>query len=170
MRDVVWLLAVCGGVDLMAITSVIPGVVLGGGALRQRLDGGRSLDACGVGAVGDTLKALLRMAAVVIGAGALLLFLFGFRDIQDPGRRLWVALFHAISAYNNAGFGLFSTNLEPYRDDLVVNAVIAGLIVMGGIGWRVCREVWGLPVSYKHRKLPTKREGEIRVGHDSLQQ
>ncbi|MFW6730967.1 MAG: potassium transporter TrkG [Synechococcus sp.] len=143
-QGVLALLILVGGLGLMAITSVLQGVVLGGAALRQRLDRGRSLDVYGVGAVGDTLRAVLRMAAVVIGSGALLLFLFGFRDIEDPGRRLWVALFHAISAYNNAGFGLFSTNLEPYRDDLVVNAVIAVLIVMGGIGWRVCREVWGL--------------------------
>ncbi len=138
------LLILVGGLGLMAITSVLQGVVLGGGALRQRLDRGRSLDVYGVGAVGGTLRLVLRMAAVVIGAGALVLFLFGFRDITDPGRRLWVAVFHAISAYNNAGFGLFSSNLEAYRDDPVVNAVIAALIVMGGIGWRVCRELWGL--------------------------
>jgi len=147
------LLILIGGLGLMAITSVLQGVVLGGGALRQRLDRGRSLDVYGVGAVGGTLREVLRMAAAVIGAGALLLFLFGFRDIADPGPRLWVALFHAVSAYNNAGFGLFSTNLERYRDDLAVNIVIPVLIILGGIGWRVCQEIWRLRVRLRRSGL-----------------
>jgi Trk-type K+ transport system membrane component len=51
-------------------------------------------------------------------------------------------MFHVISAYNNAGFGLWANSLERYRDNTVVNAVIAVMIVFGGIGWRVVNDLW----------------------------
>jgi Trk-type K+ transport system membrane component len=47
-----------------------------------------------------------------------------------------------ISAYNNAGFGLWEANLVAYRDNPVVNGVIAAMIVIGGIGWRVINDLW----------------------------
>jgi trk system potassium uptake protein TrkH len=51
-------------------------------------------------------------------------------------------MFHSISAYNNAGFGLWSESLMGYRSNTVVNCVIAALVVTGGMGWRVVNEVW----------------------------
>ena len=42
-------------------------------------------------------------------------------------------MFHSISAYNNAGFGLWSDSLVSYRTNRVVNAVIMVLIVLGGL-------------------------------------
>jgi Trk-type K+ transport system membrane component len=51
-------------------------------------------------------------------------------------------MFHCISAYNNAGFGLWSDNLVGYKGHPIVNGVIGGLIVTGGIGWRVTNDVW----------------------------
>ena len=81
-------------------------------------------------------------AALIMGLGTLILYVFGFTDIANPGARLWAALFHCISAYNNAGFGLFSDNLVGYRSNAVVNGVIGSLIVIGGIGWRVTNDVW----------------------------
>ena len=45
------------------------------------------------------------------------------------GRALYFGAFHAVSAFNNAGFALFSNNLVNYRGDLTINAVITGLII-----------------------------------------
>jgi Trk-type K+ transport system membrane component len=70
------------------------------------------------------------------------LYTFGFTDITNPLERLWASLFHCISAYNNAGFGLWSDSLVRYRDNPVINGVIGSLIVIGGIGWRVINDVW----------------------------
>ena len=135
-------LILTGGLGLMAITTVLQGFVQGRSELRERLDRGRSLDEFGVGGIGPTLHSVLRIAAVVIGLGTLVLFLFGFEEIANPGQRLWASLFHCISAFNNAGFGLWSNNLIDYRGDLVVNGVIGSLIVIGGLGWRVWEELW----------------------------
>jgi Trk-type K+ transport system membrane component len=77
-----------------------------------------------------------------MGIGTVILYGFGFSDIPNRGERLWPSLFHCISAYNNAGFGLWSDNLVAYKGPPVVNGVIGSLIVIGGIGWRVTNDLW----------------------------
>jgi trk system potassium uptake protein TrkH len=49
----------------------------------------------------------------------------------------WWALFHSISAFNNAGFGLMSNNLMSFAGNPVINSTIAMLIVAGGMGYPV---------------------------------
>ena len=135
-------LIVTGGLGLMAITTFLQGFVQGRSGLRHRLDKGRALDEFGVGGIGPTFHSILLTGFCVMGLGTVVLYAFGFSDIPNPLARLWASLFHCISAYNNAGFGLWATNLEPYRDNPVVNGVIASLIVTGGIGWRVINDLW----------------------------
>ncbi len=135
-------LIITGGLGLMAITTFLQGFVQGHGGLRNRLDKGRALDEFGVGGIGPTFNSILITAVCVMGVGTVVLYSFGFTDIENPLRRLWASLFHVISAYNNAGFGLWATNLERYRDNTTVNAVIAAMIVIGGIGWRVINDLW----------------------------
>ena len=135
-------LIITGGLGLMAITTFLQGFVQGRSGLRNRLDKGRALDEFGVGGIGPTFHSILLVALCVMGLGTVVLYSFGFTDIEDPGRRLWASMFHAISAYNNAGFGLWSNSLESYRDNSVVTGVIAFMIVIGGIGWRVANDIW----------------------------
>ena len=135
-------LIITGGLGLMAITTFLQGFVQGRSGLRQRLDKGRALDEFGVGGIGPTFHSILLTACCVMGLGTVVLYAFGFTDIDNPLRRLWASLFHVISAYNNAGFGLWAKNLEAYRDNPVVNGVIASMIVIGGIGWRVINDLW----------------------------
>ncbi len=135
-------LIVTGGLGLMAITTFLQGFVQGRSGLRHRLDKGRALDEFGVGGIGPTFNRILIAGFCVMGAGTVVLYGFGFTDIENPLQRFWAALFHSISAYNNAGFGLWSDSLVRYRDNPVVNGVIATMIVIGGIGWRVINDVW----------------------------
>ena len=135
-------LIVTGGLGLMAITTFLQGFVQGRSGLRNRLDRGRALDEFGVGGIGPTFNGILAAGFCVMGLGTVVLYTFGFTDITNPLDRLWASLFHCISAYNNAGFGLWSDNLVRYRDNPVVNGVIGSLIVVGGIGWRVINDVW----------------------------
>ncbi|SBO41865.1 potassium transporter TrkG [Cyanobium sp. NIES-981] len=135
-------LIITGGLGLMAITTFLQGFVQGHSGLRARLDKGRALDDFGVGGIGPTFNSILVAGSWMMGLGTAVLYFFGFTDISDPLERLWASLFHAISAYNNAGFGLWSDSLVRYRDNAVVNTVIATMIVVGGIGWRVINDLW----------------------------
>jgi Trk-type K+ transport system membrane component len=135
------LMILTGGLGLMAITTFLQGFVMHGTALRSRLDRGQTLDEFGVGGVGSTFRAIIITALVVILLGALVLYNYGFDDIPNRGERLWAAVFHSISAYNNAGFGLWSDSLERYHANPVVNGVVMVLIITGGLGWRVTSDL-----------------------------
>lgn len=60
----------------------------------------------------------------------------------DSSARLWLAIFHSISAWNNAGFSLFSDNLIGYQAVPLLNLTITGLIIFGGIGYDVILELY----------------------------
>jgi trk system potassium uptake protein TrkH len=55
---------------------------------------------------------------------------------------LWSALFHSVSAFNNAGFSLYPDNLSHWVSNPVINLVIPLLIIVGGIGFSVMSEVY----------------------------
>lgn len=67
-----------------------------------------------------------------------LVFYIRFRA---QGLDFFVAVFHAVSAFCNAGFSTFSTNLEAYVTDPIVNFNTMALIVIGGIGFIVIRDI-----------------------------
>jgi len=55
---------------------------------------------------------------------------------------LWFAIFHSINSWNNAGFGLLADNLIKYQSSILLNLVVPGLIIFGGIGYRVIFEMF----------------------------
>jgi trk system potassium uptake protein TrkH len=73
--------------------------------------------------------------------GALVLAAAFWRN-HGPLRSVYLAVFHAVSAFCNAGFSPFSTSLVAYRDDPVVNLTIMALIITGGLGFIVTFELW----------------------------
>jgi trk system potassium uptake protein TrkH len=86
------------------------------------------------------LKFVLLSTFLYEGAGALLLWARFSRDFPWS-EALFKAVFHAISAFNNAGFSLFSDNLVSYQGDPIINLTMAALIVAGGIGFIVHYEL-----------------------------
>lgn len=88
----------------------------------------------------------------LIGAAVLFTYFFIFKGFSAP-YALCVGVFHAISAFNNAGFSLFSTNLMDYRDDVLVNLIICSLIIAGGMGYIVLVELYFFSSSYLSRIL-----------------
>ena len=142
-----------GGLGLMAITTFLQGFIVSGTELKTRLDRGKTLDEFGVGGVGKTFKGIAITAAILISFGASILYFFGFNNIANSSERIWASVFHSISAYNNAGFSLWSTSLEAYRSNWVVNFVLIVLIVLGGFGWRVTNDIWINRRSLKLRNL-----------------
>lgn len=68
---------------------------------------------------------------------------------------IYFSIFHAVSAFNNAGFGLLSNNLVNYVGDPVINIVISLLFIIGGIGFTVLTDIWAKP-SFRKLSLHTK--------------
>ncbi len=117
----------------------------------------------------DTLNGLTVMARkVFLGAllaeccGALLIMP---RFLADFGPRgIWVSIFHAVSAFCNAGMDIIGPDsLVPYRSDLWVNLVTSALIILGGIGF----PVWWL-VLERIRERFAQKDGRTAAGYPGL--
>lgn len=90
--------------------------------------------------VGGIVKLVRRILLIALGfevLGALLLWPSFARHEGDLWRGAFQALFHAVSAFNNAGFSLYSDNLVGFVTEPTVNLVIGCLIVLGGLGFLV---------------------------------
>ena len=70
-------------------------------------------------------------------------------------RGVFYSLFHSVSAFNNAGFSLFSDNLMGYSHDGLVNLVITLLIITGGLGFTVLVDLANKR-NFKNLKLHSK--------------
>ncbi len=93
----------------------------------------------------DNVWVLVRFVCVFTllleAVGALALF-FGWRgSFGSVWLCVYHSVFHAISAFCNAGFSLNNNSLADYADSISVNAVICLLIIVGGIGFVVVRDL-----------------------------
>jgi trk system potassium uptake protein TrkH len=91
----------------------------------------------------ELIRAIFLLTVIIEGVGALLL---ACAFVPDFGlaRGLYFALFHSVSAFCNAGFALFADSLVGYRHHPLVNLTIMGLIILGGIGFLVIKELLDL--------------------------
>ncbi|MBG0778048.1 MAG: ATPase [Desulfovibrionaceae bacterium] len=86
------------------------------------------------------VKSILVFTAFAEGLGAALLF-FRWSGEFPLDKALFLAVFHSVSAFCNAGFALFSDSLVRYGDDALLNLTVCGLIVVGGIGFPVLHDL-----------------------------
>ncbi len=86
------------------------------------------------------LKRVIKYTFIIESVTALILFSQFYRDFS-LGTAVEHSVFHAISAFCNAGFSTFSNNLVGYRDNIIVTMAVAGAIIMGGLGFIVLSEL-----------------------------
>ena len=88
----------------------------------------------------DLLRDIFLMTFIIEATGTILLA-FAFVPKLGLEAGLYSAAFHSISAFCNAGFSLFSDSMVGFRDNPLVNMTLIMLIVLGGIGFLVIREL-----------------------------
>jgi len=86
------------------------------------------------------LRTVLRFTVITEFAGAVLLF-SRWQGELGTLRGAYAAVFHSISAFCNAGFGLWNDSFMSYRDDVWVNVVISVLVILGGLGFIIIWEI-----------------------------
>ena len=114
---------------------------------RDRLILKESLSHPGMSGIFRFLKIVFASIVIIEVTGGIILSLRFWNDMS-MGHALWFGFFHSISAFNNAGFSLFSTNLMDYRKDLIINITIPFLIILGGLGYLVLLEIY----NYRRRE------------------
>ncbi len=131
-----------GGFGIMTLASLLALLASRRLGLRSRLLTSWETKAEGLGDVRRVLRGVARTTLVVEGLVALALwprFWLGYD--QDLLPALYRAVFHAVSAFNNAGFSLYSDNLMRFTSDPWVCLPIAAAVILGGLGFPVLFEL-----------------------------
>ncbi len=86
------------------------------------------------------VKSTIFFTLLVEAVGALILSIYWYHELP-LGSAAFNGLFHSVSAFCNAGFSLFPDNMMKYSSSILVNFVICGLIISGGIGFPVIYDI-----------------------------
>ena len=131
-----------GGFGIMTLASMLGLLVSRKMGLRTRLNAAAETKSLGIGDVRRVLVGVLKVTVFFEAITAVLLtarFLVGY---DEPlGRAVYHGVFHSVSAFNNAGFALYSDNLMPFVTDPWICLPIAVAVVFGGLGFPVLFEL-----------------------------
>jgi len=152
-RWLLLLLIQIGGLGYMTITTFLFITLRKKIGLKERLVLAEALNYPGIHGLVRFLRRVVLFVVLTELAGFILLYLWWLPDMGYTGA-IFPALFHAISAFNNAGFSIFGNNLVGFREDLFVNGVMIALIVLGGIGFFVINDLY-LFYTRRVRRLST---------------
>ncbi|UAL54866.1 TrkH family potassium uptake protein [Bacillus sp. CMF21] len=143
-----------GGLGIMSF-GVLIYILLGRKiGIKERLVMQTALNQTSIGGVINLVKYLFYFS---LSIEFIAMIFLSFRWIPEYGwsKGLFYSFFHAISAFNNAGFALWPDNLMRYVGDPLINLVLSSLFIIGGIGFTVLVDVWRKR-SFKKFSLHTK--------------
>ncbi|WP_323844543.1 TrkH family potassium uptake protein [Microbulbifer magnicolonia] len=137
---VVLLLIHLGGLGLMtfaALTVMALGARFG---LRRQL---LVREAMNLTSPGDMLIVVRQVALLALSLELLGTALMSLVWVPEMGfwRGIWYSFFHAVSAFNNAGFGLSPDSLTRWASHPLINLVVSGLFIIGGLGFTVLMDL-----------------------------
>ncbi|WP_328993659.1 TrkH family potassium uptake protein [Kribbella sp. NBC_01245] len=131
-----------GGLGVMTLASVLAMLVARRLGLRMQLSAQAETKALGLGDVRQVVGGVIRLSLAVEAVIAVLLALrFGLGYDEPFGRAVYLGVFHSISAYNNAGFALYSDSLIGFATDPFICVPIIAGIIIGGLGFPVVLEL-----------------------------
>ena len=134
-----------GGLGFMSAATLVVFFLRRRIGLKQRLLMAQALSLQDLEGVVRLQKMVLTGSFTVEGVGALILTLRFWPEVGF-GKALWWGIFHAISAFCNAGFDIFGS-LEPgsslmlFQSDPVVLLTLGTLVILGGLGFLVWEEI-----------------------------
>lgn len=130
-----------GGLGYMTVTTFLLLLLGRRFGLRDKVAIQQSLDKTGLSGADQVIRSIIAVTLIIELTGA-----FAMMPVFTPQyglrRSLWLSVFHSISAFNNAGFGLFPDNMISYATSVPINLIIPLLIILGGIGYGVIMEAY----------------------------
>ena len=132
-----------GGLGIMTFSIFFLRLAGIGSSLKSELAVRSSLSLSPQHDIFNLVKSVVLFTLIFEAVGALLLTV-AFAFEYSPFQAFYLAVFHAISAFCNAGFSLFSDSLTRFQENVWVNLVVMTLIVSGGLGFIVMVELTGL--------------------------
>ncbi len=146
---VILLLIQIGGLGVIAITTTIVLAIGKNISLRERMILGDALNMDSLQGLVTFLKKVFVGTLVVEGIGAI-----GYMTVFIPeygwAKGIWYSIFHAVSAFCNAGIDILGeSSLIPYVHHIRINVITMSLIILGGIGF----VVWWDVLDYAKRQI-----------------
>jgi trk system potassium uptake protein TrkH len=137
-----WLLILiqAGGLGILTLAGLVVSLVGGRMGLEAEEAASGPGSVLPPAAAARMLRTAVGFTLALEAVGGGVLWAAWWKDF-GPVRAAWLALFHAVSAFCNAGFSLFSDSLVGFRERPVVVLGIAALIVVGGIGFPVIQDL-----------------------------
>ncbi|MGI8538094.1 MAG: TrkH family potassium uptake protein [Mycobacteriales bacterium] len=131
-----------GGFGIMTLSSLLGLLVFRRLGLRSRMTAAAETKALGIGDVRRVLRSVLGFSAFFESIAAVVLTLRWLTTYDESfGRAAYLGVFHAVSAFNNAGFALFTDSMIGFRQDPVISLTLCGAVIAGGIGFPVLYEL-----------------------------
>lgn len=130
-----------GGLGVMAFSTLFFFVLRGRFSIDQVMDLRSTFTSDSAVRVRALLKTAFLVTVIVEGIGVLLLFIPLYGSMSAP-QALYSSIFHAVSAFNNAGLSIAQNNLQDYHTNAVIIIVVAALIIVGGLGFTVNLEIF----------------------------
>lgn len=157
---VILVLIQIGGLGVVTVAA--SGSLLSGKriSLMQRSTMQDAISAPAVGGIVRLTKFILRGTFLIETIGAMLLLPVFLSDYGLKG--IWMAVFHSISAFCNAGFDILGTvdntfsSLMRYSGNVLVNVVIMLLIIIGGIGFLTWDDICMNKIKFKCYRMQSK--------------
>ncbi|GAA2067266.1 potassium transporter TrkG [Streptomyces albiaxialis] len=131
-----------GGFGIMTLASLLALLVSGRLRLRMQLTAQAETKTLDIGQVRRVLLGVAGTTLIVeLSVAAALALRFRYGYAMSFGEAVHHAVFHAVSAFNNAGFGLRPDNLMRYVTDPWVQLPISAAVILGGLGFPVLLEL-----------------------------
>ena len=132
-----------GGFGIMTLASLLGLLIFRRLGLRSRLTAATETKATGLGDVATVVKGVVAISLLfeaVVAAMLTLRFAWGYDE--EWGQAAYLGVFHAVSAFNNAGFALYSDSLMGFVSDPWICLPIAFAVIAGGLGFPVWLELY----------------------------
>lgn len=131
-----------GGLGILTLASLLALLVSRRLGLRSRLIAKTETKALELGDVRRVIRGVVVTSLVFEAVGAVILAArFAQRYDESLGTAVYHGVFHSISAFNNAGFALYSDNMIGFATDPVISLPLVVLVVAGGLGFPVLFEL-----------------------------
>jgi trk system potassium uptake protein TrkH len=138
---IVLILIQIGGLGIMTLSSsmtILMGRTLG---MKEQVAMQDVLDISSMEELMKMIVDIVKYTFVLELFGGVVLTTAFFMEGMEFGQSVYYGFFHAISAFCNAGFSLFNNSLEGYAGNSVINMTISILVLCGGLGFVVLKEL-----------------------------
>lgn len=92
--------------------------------------------------INDFIKSVIIFTVVMETLGAICFFIAFKNTGMETLQAIWYSIFHSVSAFCTAGFGLFNDSFESYQDNTFINSIISVLAIAGSLGFIVITDLW----------------------------